>query len=806
MQFLWQDIRFGARMLRAKPGFTLIAITTLALGIGATSAIFSVVNSVLLRPLPFKEPERLLMIRETKIPQFSEFAVSPANFLDWRKQNTVFDRLVAMRPGPLNLTGMGDPERLRGLSVTEGFIGALGIQPQLGREFLPAEHEPGKSNVALLSHGLWQRRFGGDPNIVNQTIPLDGQNYIVVGVMPANFHFLDRETEIWTPIAFTPQQAQNRGGHNLSRVIGQLKPGVTVEQARAEMVTIAGRLAAQYPEVNTGWNVMLLPLLDFTVRRVKPALLVLLGAVAFVLLIACANVANLLLARATGRQRELAIRAAMGAGRWRIVRQLLTESLLLSLIGGTVGLLLAKWGMDLLLTLAPQDLPRLSDVSLDGRVLAFTATVTLLTGVIFGLIPAWQASKPDLHETLKDAGRGSTEGGRRQVVRSSLVILEVAAALVLLVGAGLMIKSFWQLQQVDFGFQAENTLTATVSLPSRKYPEENQQVSFFQQLIENVQTVPGVQSVGAASVLPLTNDDFVVSFEVDGRAPLPQGASQSTNYYSVSADYFKAMGIPLLRGRLFTVRDTKDSPHVALINETMAKKIFPNEDPIGKRITFDRRDNNPDWYEVVGIVGDTKHYGLDQATTLQTYEPYTQQTFSTMNLVVRSVGDPASLITAIRNEVLRLDPEQPVSNLKTLDDFVATSVVQQQFSMLLLTVFAAVALILATVGIYGVLSYAVTQRTHEIGIRMALGAGQSNVLRLVIRHGMRLTLMGVTAGLVGAFALTRLMSALLFSVSTTDPLIFFLIAVLLLITALLACWIPARRAMKVDPMIALRAE
>ncbi len=804
MQMLLQDLRYGVRMLLKKPGFTLIVVVTLALGIGANSAIFSVVNAVLLRPLPFKESERLVLIRETKVPQFPEFAVAPANFLDWQKQNTVFERLVATRRGTLNLTGKGDPEQLRNLSVTDGFVTMLGIQPQLGRTFLPEESQPGQNNVALLSHGLWQRRFGGDPKIINQTISLDGQSYTVVGVMPASFYFLDREIELWTPIAFTPQQAQNRGGHNLGRVFGQLKPGVTFEQARAEMVTIAGRLAAQYPEVSTGWNVILMPLLDYTVRRIKPALLVLLAAVAFVLLIACANVANLLLARTAGRQKELAIRTAMGAGRGRVIRQLLTESLLLSLLGGTAGLLLAEWGTSLLLTLAPPNLPRLSDVSLDARVLVFTVVVTLVTGLIFGLIPAWQATKPNLNETLKDAGRGSTEGGR-QFVRHGLVVLEVASALVLLVGAGLMIKSFWRLQQVDPGFNPDNALAATVSLPKQKYPEKHQQAAFFQQLLEKVRTLPGVQTVGVTSVVPLSDDDSVLSFNTDGRPPLLPGASQSTNYYSVSADYFKAMGIPLRRGRLLTERDTKDAPHVALINETMAQKIFPNEDPLGKRINFNGGDK-PDWYEIVGIVGDVKHYGLAQDTTLQTYEPYMQQTLAKMTLVARTTGDPLALSATIRNAVISLDKEQPLSILKTLEQLVSTSIEQQQFSMLLLGVFAVVTLLLAAAGIYGVLSYAVTLRTSEIGIRMALGAEATDVLRLVLGQGMKLVGLGVALGLLAALALTSLMKTLLFGVSATDPLAYVGIALLLMFVALLACWIPAWRATKVDPMIALRCE
>jgi putative ABC transport system permease protein len=803
MDTLLKDIRYGIRMLLKKPGFTVVAVITLALGIGANTAIFSVVNAVLLRPLPYKEPDRLMVIRETKLPQFPEFSVSPGNFLDWKAQNTVFERMGAMNSTSFNLIGTGDPERLRGMFVSDGFFALFGATPQLGRDFLPEEDKPGSNFVVMLSNGLWQRRFGGDPKIVNQAINLNGQSYTVIGVMPASFRYGGRDLDLWTPIAFTAQQAQNHGGHYL-QVVGRLKPDVTVEQARTEMVTIAGRLAAQYPDVNTGWSVKLAPMLEFAVRDIKPALLVLLGAVAFVLLIACANVANLLLARAAGRQKEIAIRTAMGAGRWRIVRQLLTESVLLSLTGGFVGLVLAKWGMDLLLKLAPQNLPRMGDVGLDGRALAFTAAITLLTGVIFGLVPALQASKPNLNEVMKDAGRGSTEGGRRQFIRSTLVVLEVASALVLLVGAGLMIKSFWRLQKVDPGFNPNNGLTASIALPRRKYPEADQQAAFYKQLIENVSTLPGVQAVGASNVIPLGDNDYVLGFVIEGRPALPAGASQSTNYFAVSAGYFNAMGIPLLRGRVFTEQDTKNTTRVAVINETMAKKFFPGEDPLGKRIHV---TNGPTTFrEIVGIVGDVKQYGLDQETTLQTYEPYTQEPFTFMSLVVRTAGDPTSLSASIRREVLNLDKEQPVSTITTLDRLVSTSIAQQKFSMLLLGVFAAVAMVLAGVGIYGVLSYAVTQRTHEIGIRMALGAGRRDVLRLVVGHGMMLTLIGVAMGLVAAFLLTRLMATLLFGVSATDPLTFSAIALLLITIALLACWIPAQRATRVDPMIALRYE
>jgi putative ABC transport system permease protein len=805
---IWQDLRYGTRMLRKNYGFTLIAVVTLALGIGANTAIFSVVNSVLLRPLPYKDSDRLMRIRETKMPQFPEFSVSPGNFLGWKTENTVFERLVAMRFSAFNLTNTGDPERLRGMKVTEGFFPMLGVQPQIGRDFLPEEDQVGKNNVVILSHGLWQRRFGGDPQILNQTVTLDGQSYIVIGVMPATFQFMDRTNELWTPMAFTVQQTQNYGGHSLAAV-GQLKPGVTVDQARTEMVGIADKLATLHPEANTGWSVKISPMLEFMVRSIKPALLFLLGAVVFVLLIACANVANLLLGRATDRQKEIAIRTALGAGRWRIVRQLLTESVLLSLMGGLLGLLLAKWGLSVLLTFVPEDLPRMSDVSLDGRVLAFSAVITLLTGLIFGLIPALQTSKPNLNETMKEGGRGSTEGGRHQFIRNTLVVLEVASALVLLVGAGLMIKSFMRLQQVDIGFNPDKALAVSVPLPQTKYSKEDQQVAFFQQLLEKVRTLPGVETVGATSGVPLSREDFVLGFKIQGQPELPPEASQSTNYYSISADYFKAMGIPLLRGRVLNERDIKDSLPVAVINETMAKKIFPDEDPIGKRITFDTTSDKPDWYEIVGIVGDVKHYGLDRATTLQTYEPYTQQTLSNMTLIARTTGDPTSLSAAIRQEVLNLDKEQPISNISTLDKYVSTSTAQQQFSTQLFGVFAAVAMALACIGIYGVLSYSVTQRTHEIGIRLALGAQASDVLRMVIKQGLFLTIVGIVCGIGAAITLAKLLtdfSSLLFDVKATDPATFAVIAVALLCVALLACYIPARRATKVDPMVALRGE
>ncbi|MEW6128150.1 MAG: ABC transporter permease [Acidobacteriota bacterium] len=802
---MFQDVRFGVRRLLKTPGFTLIAVLTLALGIGATTAIFSVVNTVLLRPLPFKEPDRLVMVRETKFPQFSEFAVSPANFLDWQQQNTVFEQLVGVRPVTVNLTGTGDPERLNGATLTDGFGALLGVTPQLGRDFLSEENQVGRNNVVLLSHNLWQRRFGGEPDIINQKIILDGQPYTVVGVMPAGFKFLEWQSELWIPLAFTPQQAQNRGGHNISLVVGRLKPDITHEMARVEMSALASRLEMQYPEVNAGWNVILMPLLDATVRTIKPALLLLLAAVAFVLVIACVNVANLLLAKAAVRQREIAIRTALGAGRFRIIRQLLTESVLLAIVGGTAGLLLANWGLQLLLQLAPQDLPRVANVSLDARVLAFSAVITLLTGILFGLVPALHASKPNLQEPMKDASRGLTAGGNRQRMRSSLVVVEIAAALVLLVGAGLMLKSFWRLLQVDPGFAPEQALTMTVALPQNKYGDGTRQTAFFQQLLDNVKALPGVESVGAASHIPLDGNDSVVSYEVKGQPPAPPGSFTSANYFIIEGDYFGAMGIPLRKGRVFSEHDTKDAPLVVMINETFARKNFPDENPIGKSLNFDSADN-PVYREIIGVVGDVKYYGLDREATQQLYFPASQEPERKMTLVARTAGDPLALTTAIRNQVHHLDKNQPVSDIKTLAQLVSTSIVSQRFSIWLLGIFATVALVLAAVGIYGVLSYVVAQRTHEIGIRMALGAGRREVFRLVVGHGMQLTMIGVVAGLSVAFVLTRLMATLLFNVSATDPLTYTLIGLLLVVVALLACYIPARRATRVDPLVALRHE
>ncbi len=801
MGTLWQDLRYGARMLLKRPGFAALAALTLAVGIGANTAIFSVVNTVLLRPLPYSDPDRLMLIRETKLPQFPEFAIAPGNFLDWQSQQETFDRFEAFRGFYYNLTGTGAPERLRASRVTAGLFPTLGVQPALGRDFLAEEDRPGSDAVVIISHGLWQRRFGGDANIVGQPLQLNGRSYQVIGVMPESLRFLDRNAELWTPIAFTDQERQNHGGHYIS-AIARLKPGVTPEQAQTNLATIAARLEQQYPDTNAGWGIKLIPLFEAAVGEMRPTLWVLLGAVALVLLIACANVANLLLARASSRHKEIAIRSALGASRRRLVRQLLTESLLLALVGGAVGVLLAYWGLDLLLSLAPENLPRMRDVSLDARALGYTFAVTLLTGVIFGLAPALQSSNPDLNETLKEGGRGST-GGRRQRVRSLLVVTEVALALVLLAGAGLMLKSFWRLQQVDPGFNAENALVVNVNLPPSKYADAQQQAAFFRQLLERTATLPGVQAVGATQSMPIIND-FILGLVIEGRPPAAPGDEPSTNYYAISPDYFRAMGIPLIRGRAFTERDTTGAPRVAIVNETFARRFFPDEDPIGKRIHV---TNGPETFrEIVGIVGDVRHYGLEREAPAQAYEPYLQQPFAGMSIVVRTAADPANLSAAMRQEVFALDKDQPVASVRTLEEILAESVAQRRFSMFLLGLFGGIALLLASVGIFGVMNYTVAQRTHEIGIRLALGAQRRDILRLVVGQGMGLALIGVALGLVAAFAGTRVMASMLYGVSATDPLTFTGVALLLAVVAFLACYLPARRATKVDPMIALRYE
>ncbi|HWP42569.1 MAG TPA: ABC transporter permease [Blastocatellia bacterium] len=800
LEELGQDLRYGARMLVKNPGFTVVAVIMLALGIGANTAIFSVVNAVLLRPLDYEDPDRLVTVLENNWQKgWTRFAVAPGNFAAWREQNQVFEQMAAFTGSSFTLVGEGEPEQLPGTRASANLFALLGVKPALGRDFLPEEDHPGGERVVIVSHRLWQRRFGADPGLVGKPLTLNGQSYTVVGVMPAGFLFPNPRTELWVPVAFSAGDLGNRGGHDYV-AIARLKPGVTLEQAQTEMSAIAARLEEQYPETNAAWGARVTLLVEEVVGDVRPALLALVCAVAFVLLIACANVANLLLARAAARQKEVAIRAALGSSRSRLLRQLLTESVLLSLLGGAFGMLLAAWGVDALVSLGPANIPRLSQVGIDGRVLGFAFLISLATGIIFGLAPALQASQTDLSESLKEGGRSSSAGAGSQRLRRLLVVAEVALALALLVGAGLMIKSFVRLSEVETGFDSQNVLTAQITLPQSRYDDRQQQAAFFRQVLARIEALPGVESVGAASPLPFTGDRLY-SFIVEGH---PTDNVPSANYYAVSPDYFVTMGIPLLKGRFFTEADMAESPRVAIINETMARRYFPDEDPIGKRMNI---TNGPEvMREIVGVVGDVKQYGLDTQSPAQMYEPYLQRPYPGMTLVVRAASEPAGLIDAVRREVLAVDKEQPIARAQTMEEIIAKSVAPRRFSVILLAAFAAVALTLAAVGIYGVMSYLISQRTHEIGVRMALGAGRRDVLRLVVGQGMRLALLGVGIGLLAAFALTRLMESLLFGVSATDPLTYIVVALLLATSALLACYVPARRATKVDPLLALRYE
>jgi putative ABC transport system permease protein len=823
MRIFWQDLRYGARTLWKNPGTTFVIIIALALGVGANTAIFSVVNAVLLRPLPFENPDQLVVIWETNPARgLQQGTPSPPDFREWRQQTQAFEQMSAFYQEDYNLSGSGDPERLTGAVVSADFFQTLKVNAASGRTFLPDEEQFGAHRVTVLSHGLWQRRFGANTQLIGQTINLNNQPHTVIGIAPPDFQLAGVRAELWTPMAFAPGDRYNTRGNHFLNVIGRLKPNVTITQAQSDMDVITRRLAEQH-EMNAGLGAKVVPMHEDAVGSYRPALLVLLGAVGFVLLIACANVANLLLARAAVRQKEFALRATLGASRLRTVRQLLTESLLLSVLGGGLGLLLAMWGVDLLVALSPAELPRIAEIGVDARVLAFTLSLSVLTGIVFGLAPALQASHLDLNEALKEGGRSVTGSRRTRRLRGALVVTEIALSLVLLVGAGLLINSFWHLMQVSPGFKAENLLTMQVALPESKYPptEHHRAQAFYRQLLERVATLPGVQSVGATSSLPLAAGGWGKMLSIEGRpAPPSMETIPLVQYRQVSANYFGTLGVSPVKGRLFTEQDDPKSPPVALINEEMARRFFPGEDPIGKRIWMGPPENLlpggalPEGYSfprltIAGVVNDVKHQGLNQQAGPEVYIPYSQgagETQRSMFLAVRTTVDPMSLAAAVRNEVTAIDKDQPVADIQTMEQRLTASLAQPRFNMLLLGIFAAVALALAAVGLYGVMAYGVTQRTHEIGIRMALGAQRSNVLKLVVRQGMAMALIGVVLGLAASFALTRVMASLLFGVSATDPLVFTIIALLLAAVAFIASYIPARRAIKVDPMIALRYE
>jgi len=812
MEGLLKEIRYAIRGLLKQPGFTAIAVITLALGIGANTAMFSVINAVLLRPLPYHEPDRLVTIWEES-PQrgMYEIPVSFANLRDWIDQNHVFEQISAYTFTNLNLTGAGEPARLDTLRTSANLFSLIGAKPMLGRLFLPEEDKEGASHVVILGHGLWQSRFGSDPRIVGQTLTLNNQSYTVVGVMSSGFNFpvgfgylgkvINDPIDLYVPLAASGKESA-RGNYSFFS-IGRLKPGVTIEQARAEMTTIESRLEQQYPEGNSGIGVKLVSTQEQTVKEIRPALLVLLGAVAFLLLIACANIANLLLARATARQKEMAIRAALGASRGRVLRLLLTESLTLSLVGGCLGFLLAVWGTRALIGLAPDNIPRMNEIGVDARVYGFTLAVSIITGLLFGLIPALHAARPDLNDALKDASKGALANSAGKRTRGVLVALEVALSLVLLIGAGLMIKSFLRLQQMNLGFNPDHVLAVNLSLSSSRYPEERQQSAFFMDVLERLRTLPGVTAAGATTGLPLTLSLSGSDFRIEGQPEPEAGKEMIINTRSVSPGYFVTLGISLVKGRDFDDRDKREALGAAIINQNLARIYFSNEDPIGKRITF---DDGQSWLSIVGIVGDVKQLGLDSTAQPEVYFPYLQVTSPSMSIVVRTSAEPSSLAAAVKSQIQMVDKDLPITAAKTMEQLLAESVSGRRFNMLLLTVFAVVALVLAVVGIYGVMSYTVTRRTHEIGIRVAIGAQPRDVFRMVIGQGMKLALIGVVLGLLGAFGLTRLMESMLFGVAPTDPTTFVSISALLSVVALVACYLPGRRATRVDPLVALRCE
>ncbi|MEY2493827.1 MAG: hypothetical protein QOJ45_319 [Verrucomicrobiota bacterium] len=797
-------------MLLKNKGFTAIAVLALALGIGANTAIFSLVNGVLLRPLPFPHAERIISI-EGKNPAaagITESNISFLDFTDWSQQTDLFASTAAYWTGTANFGADGaEPERVPRAGVTTGFFSVLGIQPVLGRTFVPEDDKGWPQSVAMISHGLWKRRFGSDPAIVGKQVQMSSRSLTILGVMPSGFEYPE-QTQVWVPTAvnLSDEPRDNR----VWSAIARLNTGIDLKQAQTRLSAINAQLAKQYPETNKGWDVFISTLHERLVREVKPSLLALLGAVGFVLLIACANVANLLLARSAARQKEIAIRAAMGASRTRVLRQMLTESILLSAIGGIAGLVLSIWLTDLLMSMLPEGAPRLEQIGIDYRVLTFALGVSALTGILFGIVPALQASKLDVTSALKEGGRGG-EGHRRTSARSLLLIGEVALSLMLLVGAGLLIKSFLRLQEVRPGFNAHNVLTANLSLQGPKYKDDQQVVEFFRQLNERLAAVPGVQAAGASVNLPLNASGYAIGrgFIPEGRPPTVDEAKDAM-FSTISGDYFRALQIPLLSGRTFEPRDNADGPKVVIINETTAKHHFGSPTAaIGKRLSVwsafrgQRRDEKF-MREIVGVVGDTKTGSLTGEGGAQIYVPHAQDShWNFMGLVIRTAGDPAAFATTLRREVQALDQDQPIYNVRTMDDVVMNSLGTRRVSMQLFAVFAIAALLLAAIGIYGVMAYSVAQRTREIGIRMALGAQRSDVLALVIRQGMTLTVIGVVVGLAGAFALTRLLANLLFGVAATDPLTFVAIPLLLLFVALVACYLPARRAARLDPTIAL---
>ena len=815
MDSLLQDIRYSLRRLIKSPGFTLVVVLTLALGIGANTAIFSAVNAILLRPLGYADPGRLVTI-EHLYPSLGgmKAPVSVPGFRDYQARGRSFESMAVESGWAANLTGVGEPVRLQGARVTGRYFQTLGVPALVGRGLLPGEDSAGREHVVVLSQGLWQRLFGESPGVVGRSLSLNGESYQVVGVMPREFRdVFNRTVELWAPLVFRPEEfGDERRTNEWLNLTARLRPGVPVAQATAEMRTMAEQLKRQYPDdYPQDWSLVTTPLAQRTVGNVRPALLVLLGAVGFVLLIACANVANLLLARAAARAKEIAVRTALGASRDRLVRQLLTESLLLALAGGGLGLFLAFWGVRSVIALNPANLPRAEEIGIDAPVMAFTLFVSLLTGLLFGLAPAVHASTADLHGMLKEGGRGSAGDRGGQGLRRMLVVAEVALALTLLTGAGLLVKSFARLEGVDPGFDPDRLLTFNLALPPARYPSDTQRVAFFDQVLPAIAAVPGVRAAGATSVMPFGGNWSTASFEIEGYQPPPKQPGPWGDVRIVSPGFLETLRAPLRRGRPLSPEDRAGTPKVAVIDEEFVRRYWPTDDPIGKRFTFGPPPGAADtsareWITVVGVVGHTKHEGLDAENRLQLYLPYAQRPPPALAFAVRTAGDPAQYVNQMRRAVQSVDPDQPISGVRTMDELIAQSVGQRRLSMLLLSLFSGIALVLASVGIYGLMSYSVTQRSRELGVRIALGAGRSDVLRLVLRQGMSLALLGIVIGVGAAFALTRLIASQLYGVGATDPATFLGVALLLAATALAANLLPALRAMRVDPAVVLREE
>jgi predicted permease len=809
LETLWQDVRFGARMLRKNPSFTVVAVLTLALGIGANTALFSVVHAVLLEPLPFPRPAELVMVWErVHLPNYQDERDTPApgNFADWKSRNTVFSDMGAIRERSWSLTGGGEPIRIEGEAVSAGFFEALQVRPLLGRVFTAEEDRPGGPAVAIISHSLWSQRFSSDPRIVGATIHLNDEPCTVVGIMPPGFHFPDPDDMLWIPMAMTPAQLSNHGSHYL-RTIARLRPGVSQVQAQGQMDTIAQQLTAQHPDSNTGVGVNVVPLREQLVGDVRPALLVLLGAVALVLLVVCANVASLLLARAAARQREMAIRVALGAGRARLVRQLLTESLLLALLGCALGLLLARWGIRALEAISPPDLPRVGSFGLNVPVLLFSLAVSALAGLVFGLAPALTALRGDMRAPLAEGSRG-TAGRSHARLRGALVVAELALGVVVLTGAGLLLRSFMFLQNIPLGFDSSRVLSFRVILPGSRYAKLDQSTAFYQRLLEKLQELPGVRSAAGISFLPLTFSGRIAAISIEGRASVSSGQLPFADFRMVTPGYFRAMGIPLAEGNDFS---WGDSPHVpaVVISETLAHKFWPAENPIGKRLKLGESESQNPWLTVVGVVGNVHQQNRTSEPRPAIYLSAAQDVNvgdTVRDWVLRAGGDPLALAAAVREAVWSIDAALPVSRVQTMDRVLSATLAPQQFNLLLLGLFAALALILSSVGLYGVTAYFVGQRTREIGLRMALGASPGAILGLFLRQGGRLVAVGVAIGLAAALVLSRAMSGLLFGVRPTDPIALSGAAAVLALVALAACYLPARRATLIAPITALRSE